>query len=184
MSRLYETDPVGVTDQPAFRNAVVGLDVAPGTDMPTGATALLVALKSIERAFGRREGRRWGPRELDLDLLVFGRARLAIERPPDARPLDADTDPERAARLLEVPHRDAAERLFVLAPMADLEPDLVPPGWAESVAAARQRREAIEGRDAVRVIGEWRESVGRWAPAGQYPRPGQDPRPGEDQRPG
>ena len=50
-----------------------------------GAVALLVALKQLERAFGRQERERWGPRELDLDLLVFGRARLSIDRPPDGR---------------------------------------------------------------------------------------------------
>ena len=48
------------------------LDVPAGPDPPTGAVALLVALKGLERAFGRRDGDRWGPRELDLDLLVFG----------------------------------------------------------------------------------------------------------------
>ena len=78
VSRLYVTRPVGVEDQPPFRNAVVALDVPAGPDRQTGAIALLVALKGLERAFGRQERERWGPRELDLDLLLFGRARLAI----------------------------------------------------------------------------------------------------------
>ena len=82
VSRLYETRPVGVRDQPSFRNAVVALDVPAGPDPRTGALALLVALKGLERAFGRRERRRWGPRELELDLLVFGRHRLAVPPPP------------------------------------------------------------------------------------------------------
>src|SRR3990172_6204560 len=77
VSRLYATRPVGLEDQPEFRNAVAALDVPAGS----GALALLVALKGLERAFGRKRRRRWGPRELDLDLLVFGRARLSIERP-------------------------------------------------------------------------------------------------------
>jgi 2-amino-4-hydroxy-6-hydroxymethyldihydropteridine diphosphokinase len=156
VSRLYATAPVGVTDQPEFRNAVVALDVPAGPDPATGATALLVALKGIERAFGRRARERWGPRELDLDLLVFGRAQLAIERPPDARSIDAASDPAKAAKLLEVPHRQARERLFVLAPLADLAPWLVPPGWHETVETARRRREAVEGPGAVRPIGRLR----------------------------
>ena len=136
VSRLYETAPVGVVDQPRFRNAVVALDVPAGPDPASGAVALLVALKQLERAFGRQERERWGPRELDLDLLVFGRARLSIDRPPEGMSLD----PGKADRLLVVPHREAAERLFVLAPLADLAPRLVPPGWTETVATAAARR--------------------------------------------
>ena len=164
VSRLYATAPVGVTDQPEFRNAVVALDVPAGPDPATGATALLVALKGLERAFGRQARERWGPRELDLDLLVFGRARLAIARSPDARSLDADADHAKAAKLLEVPHRDAAERLFVLAPLADLAPRLVPPGWAETVQTTRRRRETAEGPGAVRVVGVWNAVRRAWEP--------------------
>lgn len=155
VSRLYATEPVGVADQPEFRNAVVALDVPAGPDPATGATALLVALKGLEAAFGRRARGRWGPRELDLDLLVFGRARLAIDRPAEGRSLDAEVDPAKATRRLEVPHPAAHDRLFVLAPLADLAPGLVPPGWAETVAAARARRERVEGAGAVRPIADW-----------------------------
>ena len=162
VSRLYATDPVGVTDQPEFRNAAVALDVRAGSDPATGATALLAALKELERDFGRQRRRRWGPRELDLDLLVFGRARLAIDRPPVARSVDAEVDPAKAARLLEVPHRDAGERLFVLAPLADLAPRLIPPGWHETVETRRRRRESVEGPDAVRPVGTWDPATGRW----------------------
>ncbi len=153
-----------MTDQPRFRNAVVALDVPAGPDAATGATALLIALKSLERAFGRRDARRWGPRELDLDLILFGRARLAVERPPAGRSIDSDVDPARAARLLEVPHGDAAERLFVLAPLADLAPRLVPPGWGETVATARARRASIEGAGAVRPVARWDPATQRWQP--------------------
>ena len=162
VSRLYATDPVGVTDQPEFRNAVVALDAPAGPDPDTGALALLIALKDLERAFGRRRRRRWGPRELDLDLLVFGRSRIAVERPPEARSLDADDEPAKAAKLLEVPHASASTRLFVLAPLADLAPRLVPPGWAMTVESARRRQERIEGPSAVRVIGRWDEREARW----------------------
>jgi 2-amino-4-hydroxy-6-hydroxymethyldihydropteridine diphosphokinase len=164
VSRLYATDPVGVTDQPEFRNAVAALDVPAGPDPATGALALLAALKDLERAFGRRRRERWGPRELDLDLLVFGRARLAIERPPEARSIDADDDPAKAARLLEVPHPAAASRLFVLAPLADLAPGLVPPGWGRTVATARRAQEAAEGPDAVRAIATWDKRAKAWRP--------------------
>jgi 2-amino-4-hydroxy-6-hydroxymethyldihydropteridine diphosphokinase len=158
VSRLYATEPVGVVDQPAFRNAAVGLDVPSGPDPDTGALALLIALKRIERAFGRQERERWGPRELDLDLLVFGRHRIDVERPQEAR----SDDPAKPTDLV-VPHRLAGERLFVLAPLGDLAPGLVPPGWAETVAGARARRARIEGPDAVRPVARW--SDGRWEPA-------------------
>src|SRR5262245_39792447 len=69
VSRLFATRPVGVTDQPEFRNAVVELDVPSEPHPDAGAVALLVALKGIERASGRQDRERWGPRELDLDLL-------------------------------------------------------------------------------------------------------------------
>ena len=132
--RLYRTAPVGVTDQPDFLNAVVALDVPGGPRRrPTGAIDLLVALKDIERAFGRQRRKRWGPRELDLDLLLFGPD--TDHRRPAARgpPLSAIFDPAAAGRLLEVPHPSMRDRLFVLAPLADLAPDLVPPGWDETV---------------------------------------------------
>ncbi|MEA2620186.1 MAG: 2-amino-4-hydroxy-6-hydroxymethyldihydropteridine diphosphokinase, partial [Chloroflexota bacterium] len=103
VSRLYATAPVGVTDQPEFRNAVVALDLPVGPDPQTSALAILVALKTLEREFGRRKRRRWGPRELDLDLLVFGRARMSVERPEAARSLGAATDPAKASKLLEIP---------------------------------------------------------------------------------
>jgi 2-amino-4-hydroxy-6-hydroxymethyldihydropteridine diphosphokinase len=159
VSHLYSTRPVGVEDQPDFLNAVVALEVPAGPDPETAALALLLALKALERAFGRQDRGRWGPRELDLDLLVFGRHRIHVERPRDAR----SDDPARAgARWLDVPHPSAAERLFVLAPLADLAPGLVPPGWGATVATVRQAQEAIEGADAVRSIARWDEGRQSW----------------------
>lgn len=139
VSRLYASKPVGVTDQPDFLNAAISLDVPAGPDPETGGLALLAALKQLELALGRRPRDRWGPREIDLDLLIFGRHRLRVERPD--------------GRWLEVPHPLARERLFVLAPLSDLAPGLRPPGWGESVETALSRREAVEGVDAVREIG-------------------------------
>ena len=108
VSRLYATAPVGVTDQPEFRNAAVALDVPAGTDAAAGALALLGRLKRLESDFGRRPRERWGPREIDLDLLVFGRARLAIERTRDTRSVDAGDRCGQGRKRLEVPHPRAA----------------------------------------------------------------------------
>lgn len=163
VSRLYRTKPVGVTDQPDFLNAVVALEVPAGPDPATGATNLLVALKDLEREFGRRARRRWGPRELDLDLLLFGRHRLAIERPPEGLPLSASLDPGAAVRLLEVPHPSMRHRLFVLAPLADLAPNLVAPGWHAAVRTERDASADREGADAAEPIGHW--GAGEWVSA-------------------
>jgi 2-amino-4-hydroxy-6-hydroxymethyldihydropteridine diphosphokinase len=158
VSRLYVTAPVEITDQPDFHNAVVAIDVPAGPGPNTGPIALLLALKSIERNFGRQDRFRYGPRELDLDLLLFGEERMSVERPEAGR----SPDPAKATRLLEVPHPEASRRLFVLAPLADLAPDLVPPGWSETVEQARARRESIEGASAVRAVGGWDLGAGQW----------------------
>jgi 2-amino-4-hydroxy-6-hydroxymethyldihydropteridine diphosphokinase len=148
VSRLYRTKPVGLTDQPDFLNSVVALDVPAGPDPETGALALLGALKSIEESIGRVKRQRWGPREVDLDLLVFGRHLINLDTPDD--------------RWLIVPHVEARRRLFVLAPLADLAPGLRPPGWHESVATARRRQAAAEGADSVVPVAEagWAASPG------------------------
>jgi 2-amino-4-hydroxy-6-hydroxymethyldihydropteridine diphosphokinase len=104
VSRFRDTAPVGIVDQPRFLNAAAALE--------TGLTAreLLERLLGIERLLGRtREGRRFGPRTIDLDLLLFGSEQ--IDEPG-----------------LEVPHPRLHERLFALEPLADLDPDLVVPG--------------------------------------------------------
>jgi 2-amino-4-hydroxy-6-hydroxymethyldihydropteridine diphosphokinase len=151
VSSLFITRPVGETDQPDFHNAVVALDVPAGPDPATGATDLLAGLKQIERAFGRQRRGHWGPRELDLDLLVFGRQRLAVDRPPGGE----SSDPAKTGAPLVVPHPEARHRLFVLAPLAELAPGLVPPGWEETVATARRRQAVVEGDDAVVAVGRW-----------------------------
>lgn len=159
VSPLYVTRPVGVTDQPDFHNAVAELDVPAHPDPETAALALLVALKGLEAAFGRQERERWGPREVDLDLLVFGEHRIRVERPDAAR----SADPARAGvQWLDVPHASATERLFVLAPLADLAPDLVPPGWPADVAALRDRQATVEGPDAIRRAGDWVDAEAGW----------------------
>ncbi len=170
VSRLYATEPVGLVDQPQFRNAVAALDVPAGPDPATGASALLVALKGIERAFGRQPRERWGPREVDLDLLLFGRHEIRVERPAAGR----SADPAKAGLPLVVPHAEARHRLFVLAPLADLAPGLVPPGWGESVGTTAARRRRAEGDEAVRPIAAW--SGGSWQPIEAGSGPGREVR--------
>jgi 2-amino-4-hydroxy-6-hydroxymethyldihydropteridine diphosphokinase len=104
VSSVRETDPVGFVDQPRFLNAAAAVD----TEL--SARELLDRLLGIERRLGRtREGPRFGPRTIDLDLLLYGDDRL---EQPD----------------LEVPHPRLHERLFVLEPLLELDPELVVPG--------------------------------------------------------
>jgi 2-amino-4-hydroxy-6-hydroxymethyldihydropteridine diphosphokinase len=165
VSRLYATAPWGVTDQPEFRNAVVAVDVR------RAPLDLLAELKELEREAGRRRRRRWGPRELDLDLLVYGRQRIDVERTPGSRSVDADIDPAKAAMRLQVPHRDLGERLFVLAPLADLASRLVPPGWSQTVETRRGQVAATEPPGSVRVIGEWDPVRHSWRGSRSAPAP-------------
>ncbi|SDF24742.1 2-amino-4-hydroxy-6-hydroxymethyldihydropteridine diphosphokinase [Dyella sp. 333MFSha] len=103
-SRFYRTPPWGNVDQPDFVNAAVAIDTT------MGPHDLLDVLLATERDFGRvRDGERWGPRTLDLDLLAYG---------------DRTIDDER----LTVPHPRIAERAFVLLPLADIAPTLTLPG--------------------------------------------------------
>jgi 2-amino-4-hydroxy-6-hydroxymethyldihydropteridine diphosphokinase len=104
-SHLYRTAPVGPQDQPDFVNAVARLDTA------LSAASLMRELRAIELRHGRvRDGNRWGPRTLDLDLLLYGDA--VIDEPG-----------------LRVPHPEMANRAFVLVPLADVAPaELVIPG--------------------------------------------------------
>jgi 2-amino-4-hydroxy-6-hydroxymethyldihydropteridine diphosphokinase len=152
VSRLYATRPVGPPGQPEFLNAVAGLEVHPRGTVEHTAVALLHELQALEGRFGRRPRERWGPRELDLDLLLLGRHRLVLRDPP-----------------LTVPHPLAAERLFVLAPLRDLAVRLRPPGWGETVAQAYRRRLVAEGPGAVRAVAVWQPTRRRWTRADQPP---------------
>lgn len=103
-SRLYRSRPLGPIDQPDFVNAAAGLL----TRLP--CRGLLESLKALETRLGRKPPvERWGPRRIDLDLLVYGNAR--VDEPG-----------------LTVPHPGVAERAFVLAPLAEFAPDLRVPG--------------------------------------------------------
>lgn len=101
-SPFYRSRPVGPQDQPDFVNGAVKL----GTSLPP--LVLLDHLQRIENAHGRLRKRHWGPRTLDLDLLLYGDRPLQNER-------------------LTVPHPELANRDFVLQPLLDLDPELILP---------------------------------------------------------
>ncbi len=127
-SSVYETDPVGITDQPAFLNMVVCIDTAA---MPS---QLLREALSIELNLGRVREVRWGPRSIDIDLLLY-------DGPPIAEPN------------LYLPHPLLAERQFVLVPLAEIAPDLVLPD-------GRQAKDAADPSDpAIRLVGSLSDCV-------------------------
>jgi 2-amino-4-hydroxy-6-hydroxymethyldihydropteridine diphosphokinase len=118
-SPLYRSRPFGPVPQPDFINAAAGVLTQ------LDPRALLAQLRALESAFGRPlERERWGPRILDLDLLVYGRERRG--------------DPD-----LTLPHPGIVERNFVLYPLADIAPDLDVPGLGR--VAELKERVAPEG---------------------------------------
>jgi 2-amino-4-hydroxy-6-hydroxymethyldihydropteridine diphosphokinase len=125
VSGVYETEPMYVEDQPAYLNAA-----ARGTT-ELGPLALLDLLKSVEREVGRHAGERYGPREIDLDLIAYGCLHLSSRRP---------------GRKLTVPHPKTVERRFVLAPLADVAPEWALAGLGrvdELLAATKAQAEDV-----------------------------------------
>ena len=108
-SDVYETPPWGVTDQPLFLNAcvVAGTELSPED--------LLLFLKETEKKLGRKEALRWGPRAIDLDILLYDN--LLLDSPA-----------------LSIPHLQLHERAFVLRPLADIVPDWKSPRSGQTVA--------------------------------------------------
>ncbi len=109
LSSIYETEPAYVTDQPPFLNLVLRGE----TDLPP--TELLMLAKSIEREMGRQKTIRFGPRVVDVDILLYGDERIN-------------------APLLTIPHPRMTERAFVLIPLAEIAPDIVIPGTEKPVS--------------------------------------------------
>ena len=103
VSTLRETDPVGILDQPRFLNGAARVETSLG---PRG---LLDVLLAVESELGRERRERWGPRTIDLDLLLFGE--LELDEPG-----------------ITLPHPRLHERRFALEPLAELEPTLRVPG--------------------------------------------------------
>ncbi|MEJ2321778.1 MAG: 2-amino-4-hydroxy-6-hydroxymethyldihydropteridine diphosphokinase [Gammaproteobacteria bacterium] len=102
-SSLYMSEPMGPQDQPDFINAVAAVETQ------LAPLELLASLRSIERRHARRRERHWGPRTLDLDLLLYGSE--TIEHPD-----------------LQVPHPGIAGRSFVLLPLREIAPGIEIPG--------------------------------------------------------
>ncbi len=115
VSELRETDPVGMVDQPRFLNGAVALETA------LAPRELLETLLRIERELGRVRGERWGPRTIDLDLLLYGDE--VVDEPG-----------------LTVPHPRLHERRFALEPIAELDPAVEVPGRGARVRATRGAR--------------------------------------------
>ena len=108
VSSVYKTDPVGYEAQAHFLNGVAAIQ----TDLPP--LSLLHTLKDIETAVGRQHRIRWGPREIDLDILIYGDMCLQTEK-------------------LVIPHPEMHLRRFVLVPLVEIAPNLMHPVFQETV---------------------------------------------------
>ena len=113
ISSIYQTDPVGYEAQAQFLNGVAAVQ----TDLPP--LSLLRTLKDIEAVVGRQHRIRWGPREIDLDILIYGALCLETKK-------------------LIIPHPEMHRRRFVLAPLAEVAPDLVHPVLKETIQTLLQ----------------------------------------------
>ena len=124
VSSLYETAPVGFTAQGAFLNAVARVHA---TLCPE---SLLAVTQGVESRLGREPAVRWGPRVIDIDVLLYDT--LQVHRP-----------------FLDIPHNALSERLFVLVPLSELEPDLRLP----SGEPIRQRIAALPDQGGMTRLG-------------------------------
>lgn len=132
-SSIYETEPVGVTDQPWFLNQAIETKILlgqaadhksvlgdPETAAAAQAEALLSELLEIEREMGRERTIVNGPRVIDIDLLLFGDKVIAHSKDDKERPFKNTTD-------IFVPHPRMHQRRFVLEPLCEIAPEVVHP---------------------------------------------------------
>ncbi|KYP81957.1 2-amino-4-hydroxy-6-hydroxymethyldihydropteridine diphosphokinase [Ferroacidibacillus organovorans] len=131
VSSVYETNPMELLDQPQFLNAVVRLESS------ANPYAMLQSLLEIEQAMGRVRTVRYGPRVIDLDILLCGET--VIVDPPE----------------LMIPHEHLVKRAFVLVPLEELVPEAVHPLTGQTIHALCS---TVDGRDGVRracALGFW-----------------------------
>jgi 2-amino-4-hydroxy-6-hydroxymethyldihydropteridine diphosphokinase len=123
VSPLYETAPMYVEDQPPFLNGVLSAATR------LGPLEVLRLLKETEARVGRLPRERYGPREIDLDLVAYGKARYEFKDEGEATEgLGGHEAPAHTPAGVVLPHPPTAERRFVLQPLFDVAPDLVLPG--------------------------------------------------------
>lgn len=125
-SSLYETDPVGETDQPPFLNAAAGVETT------LSPQEILGLIREIEKTIGRTPTYRWGPREIDIDILLYD---------------DCVVDEEG----LTLPHPRMHERAFVLVPLFEIAPDAVHPVLNQTI---KELLLVLEPYSGVRLFGE------------------------------
>ncbi len=122
-SSVYETEPWAIADQPNFLNIVAAFET---TLTPVD---LLAECKRVESLIGRTESYRWGPRLIDVDILLYGGRRISVD------------DPD-----LQIPHVRLAQRAFALVPLAEIAPDIqVPPDGTTAQALLAD----VDGKDGV-----------------------------------
>ena len=119
-SSLYKTEPVGYSEQDWFVNCVIKVETI------FGPYEILGHLKELERAFGRRKTFFWGPRVIDLDILLFN-------------------SEEFTSKDLQIPHPHLHERAFVLVPLCEIDPEAVHPGLQKTAQKLLEELGEIEG---------------------------------------
>ena len=113
-SRIWETEPWGETEQEPFLNAAVEVETEKNPHI------FLEELQRIEKKLGRKQRKKWGPREIDIDIVFWGKEKIRTKN-------------------LVVPHRFWKERAFVVFPMADIAPDFVPLDTNKTIAEWKTR---------------------------------------------
>lgn len=109
VSHCYETEPAGVTGQPAFLNLAAEIETV------LEPLELLKAIKAIEKKLGRVPTERWGPREIDIDIILWA-------------------DRVMRSEVLTLPHKEFRNRAFVLVPICEIAPNAVDPETGQTVA--------------------------------------------------